>query len=100
MSMANKLYLNLEAFTAAGLLMILSVRLRAFPEAGVGNEGGWGNWAIPQSLAKSYGDYIPEGVEERFRSLASVKYPHYPLYKHTSCAVSLALYIPLLLIVL
>lgn len=49
---------------------------------------------IPQSLAKSYGDYIPEGLEERLRSLASVKHPNYPLYKHTSCAVSLTLSIP------
>ena len=49
---------------------------------------------VPESLSEYYGDYIPEGVEERLRTLAEKKYPNYPLYMHTSCAVSLALSIP------
>ncbi len=49
---------------------------------------------IPQHVNEQYGDYIPEGIEERLRTLAKRKYPHYPLYMHASCAVSLALSIP------
>lgn len=45
-------------------------------------------------LSEIYGDYIPPGVEKRLRTLAERKYPDYPLYLHTSCAVSLALSIP------
>lgn len=49
---------------------------------------------IPQKLLSSFGDYIPDGVEERLKALVSSKFPGYPLYKHTSCAVSLNLSIP------
>jgi DNA repair photolyase len=49
---------------------------------------------LPEELDGQYGDYIPEGVEERLRTLASAKYPNYPMYMHTSCAVSYVLSIP------
>ncbi len=47
--------------------------------------------SIPSRLMDCFGDYIPEGVEERLRALARNRFPKYPLYKHTSCAVSLTL---------
>lgn len=50
--------------------------------------------AIPRRMKCQVGDYLTPGIEERLRSIAGEKYPHYPLYKHTSCAVSLALKIP------
>jgi hypothetical protein len=49
---------------------------------------------VPEDLSEYYGDYIPPGVEGRLRALARERYPNYPLYMHTSCAVSLALSIP------
>jgi DNA repair photolyase len=49
---------------------------------------------VPQNLAGQYGEYIPPDVEKRLRILAKQKYPDYPLYKHSSCAVSLALSMP------
>ncbi|MBE2266925.1 MAG: radical SAM protein [Anaerolinea sp.] len=49
---------------------------------------------VPPELRDRRGDYIPDGVEARLRELAAAKYPAYPLYKHTSCAVSYALGIP------
>jgi hypothetical protein len=52
------------------------------------------NSYIPHNLVGSYNDYIPNGVEERLRTITSSRYPGYPLYKHTSCAVSLNLEIP------
>jgi DNA repair photolyase len=52
------------------------------------------NLRVPEFLSEYYGDYIPEGVEERLRMHAKRNYPHYPLYMHTSCAISLAISIP------
>lgn len=49
---------------------------------------------VPAPLTNRYGVYIPEGVEERLKSLVEKERPDYPLYRHTSCAVSLALAIP------
>ncbi len=49
---------------------------------------------IPSGVEVPAGDYIPPGVEERLRELAGRRYPGYPLYKHTSCAVSLVLGVP------
>ncbi len=49
---------------------------------------------LPKELNGQYGDYIPGGVEERLRTLAAAKYPDYPLYMHTSCAVSYVLSMP------
>jgi len=49
---------------------------------------------LPQEQQGRYGDYIPEGVEERLRMLAAAKHPDYPLFKHASCATSYVLRMP------
>ncbi len=49
---------------------------------------------LPEELDVKSGDYLPRGAEERLRTLAAEKHPDYPLYKHSSCAVSYALSIP------
>lgn len=49
---------------------------------------------VPSGLARQYGQYVPNGVEGRLRDIAERKYPDYPLYQHTSCAVSLCLSVP------
>ncbi len=38
-----------------------------------------------------HGDYVPDGMATRLRNLLAQKYPNYPLYKHASCALTLAL---------
>jgi hypothetical protein len=35
-----------------------------------------------------YDEYIPPQVRQNLKRIAAKKYPEYPLYKHTSCAVS------------
>lgn len=49
---------------------------------------------VPGSERSEYGEYLPRGVERRLKGLVARCYPRYPLYKHTSCAVSLALSAP------
>lgn len=46
---------------------------------------------VPENVYNCYGDYIPSEVENLIRSTAAINYPDYPLYRHTSCAVSLSL---------
>lgn len=47
--------------------------------------------AVPEDVHHCYGDYIPFEVKDLIRLTAASKYPDYPIYRHTSCAVSLAL---------
>ena len=49
---------------------------------------------VPNSLRNYHGDCLPDGLERRLRAVAAETYPDYPLYLHTSCAMSLALRVP------
>jgi hypothetical protein len=49
---------------------------------------------LPDQLYGQYGDSIPTGIEERLKTLVKAKFPDYPVYKHTSCAISYVLSIP------
>lgn len=46
---------------------------------------------LPELDGIPYGNYIAPGVEAKMRQIAAEKYPHYPLYTHSSCALSFAL---------
>ncbi len=49
---------------------------------------------LAEDLKLQCGDYLPDEIEARIRTLAAAKYPGYPLYKHTSCAISYVLSLP------
>jgi len=48
---------------------------------------------LPSNL-DDYGEYFPEYAEIRILDIVQSEFPVYPLYKHSSCAISLALGIP------
>lgn len=49
---------------------------------------------LSEDIGNQFGERLPLEIEERLRKLAAAKCPNYPLYKHTSCAVSYVLSIP------
>jgi DNA repair photolyase len=46
------------------------------------------NLYYPSSRQDKNDEYILPQIEQRLREIATKKYPEYPLYKHTSCAIS------------
>lgn len=49
---------------------------------------------IPDKNIPPYGDWLPPNIEERLLKIAKTQYPDYPIFKHTSCAVSYILQKP------
>lgn len=43
---------------------------------------------LPAAAQGEYGTHLPKHVDEALVSVLREKYPHYPVFRHTSCAVS------------
>jgi hypothetical protein len=50
--------------------------------------------AVPETTVADYGESLPADAERSLRDLAASRAPEYPVYKHTSCAVSYVLRLP------
>jgi hypothetical protein len=46
------------------------------------------NLRFPKAYQNQYDEYTPSQIEQKLKKIVAQKYPEYPLYKHTSCAIS------------
>lgn len=49
---------------------------------------------IPNGSLPLYGDWLLPNIEEKLWKIAKIQFPSYPIFKHTSCAVSYVLHKP------